>query len=95
MSNYMVHSTDIIAYAYNADIYCVDDIVSAIDGQAAVAGIQDVEAKLDYIARMLGFDRYNESSFDSGDFPKVCFANDDDTLNSSCGACHQRISDTL
>jgi len=70
--NYAPKSFDIAGYTYNADIYCRMHIVPAIDGQAEVPEAE-VEAKLDYLAKMLGIDRYDERSFDSGDFPKVIF----------------------
>lgn len=59
-----------IGYVYQADIYCPDHIVGQIDGQADV-DTHEVESKLDYLATMFGVDRYDESSYDSGDFPKI------------------------
>lgn len=99
----MTHATDIVAYTYNADIYCPDCIIDvlptgegqAFDGWALAEGAAPmaVEDNLSEIAVAFGIDRHDEKSFDSGDFPKVIFA--DSVWNSAdrefCGQCHEEI----
>lgn len=75
-------SYDIVGYTFNADQYCPEHIVEQLDGQAPVVG-SEAESKLDYIAGMLGIDRQDEHSYDSGDFPKVIFA---DSVHDGCSA---------
>jgi hypothetical protein len=81
---------DVIGYVYQADTFCPDHIVEQIDGEAAVQDFAgSVESKLDYIATMFGIDRDEESSFDSGDFPKVIlkFTGEENI----CGACGEAL----
>jgi hypothetical protein len=73
---------DIAGYTFNAENYCPADVVGRMDGQCSVPA-EDAEAKLDYLAVMLGIDREDERSFDSGDFPKVIFA---DSAHDGCSA---------
>lgn len=80
----------IAAYTYKADLYCPDHIVEQIDGEAPVEDIAGaIEEKLDYIAGMFGIDREDESTFDSGDFPKVAFS--DELYDHAHCACGHRI----
>ena len=74
----MSRPDDLVAYMYQADLYCPRCIIGelsgrsphAIDGPTALAG---VEAALDAHARLHGIDRMVEWTFDSGEFPKVVF----------------------
>jgi hypothetical protein len=98
----LAKSYDIVGYTYNAENYCPDHIVEQIDGQAPVPE-REAEAKLDYLAGMFGIDRYDERSFDSGNFPKVIFrdqahdgcnlANDygPGQCGDRCGACGEPL----
>lgn len=85
----------IVGYVFDADTFCPDCIIGVLptgrseqfDGWALAADVlMPAEENLDEIAHAFGFDRTDESTFDSGDFPKVIFA---DTLDGDdrCGAC--------
>ena len=76
----MAKSTDIVGYMFRAAIYCPNHIVDAItdtedfDGWKLSEAIRmDVEDNLNEIAAAFGYNRQDESSFDSEDFPKVIF----------------------
>lgn len=85
-----------IAYAYQADNYCLDCTREMFFDASTMEATDDVETVLDKAAKARGIaDRYDERSYDSADFPKHCAYNDDDTRQSSCGRCFQRIEDTL
>lgn len=73
---------DIAGYTFRADEYCPDHIVEQLDGQAPVPA-NEAEDKLDYLGVMLGINREDERSYDSGDFPKVIFA---DQVHDVCTA---------
>jgi hypothetical protein len=66
MKNY-----DIVAYTFNADIYCPNCIVGAYNGNS---DDYDAETMLSLLASGLGIERNDEESFDSSEFPKVVFA---------------------
>jgi hypothetical protein len=92
---YWVHAADIVGYTYSADIYCPDCIVAALptgdgevfDGWKLADGVRmSVEDNLNEIAGAFGINRDDESSFDSGDFPKVIFASMAEDAE-TCGAC--------
>lgn len=85
----------IVGYTFNADIYCPRCIVEvlptgegqAFDGWALADGVSvPTEVNLDEIAAAFGIDRYDERTFDSGDFPKVVFA-DAAEDGDRCGQC--------
>jgi len=98
-----MHATDIVAYTYNADIYCptcitrhvladhpvrLDPEDYAVDSAGLAAG--SPESILASMADELGIDHMDEYSYDSGEFPKVVFASqiEDDEY---CGNCHEQI----
>jgi hypothetical protein len=88
---YSRHSTDIVGYVYQADIWCRDCIVAGLsrnsfDGWA----LPNVEARLDYIANARGVDRMDESSYDSDEFPKVIFE-DSRQDGETCGKCGEEL----
>lgn len=94
----MSSSTDIAAYTFAADVYapnCIIDAVTsseAYDGWALGEGIiMSVEDNLNEIAGAFQIDRQDESTFDSGDFPKVAF-HDQVNDNESC-ACGMALED--
>lgn len=78
----MTHPTDIVAYDYAADRYCPSCIIDVLtadggpfDGWALGFSVRmEVEQNLDEIADAFGINRGDERTFDSGDFPKVVFA---------------------
>ena len=86
----MAHATDIVGYTYNADLYCSDCILTAL----GVSGNYDprqytTEEALTAAAsgEFFDIDRHDESSFGSGDFPKVVFRTmlEDGDRCGSCG----------
>jgi hypothetical protein len=86
---------DIVGYTYNADIYCPACIIAALptgeggafDGWALGKGTtMATEDNLNEIAFAFGIDRKDETTFDSGDFPKVIFASQVEEPT-NCGSC--------
>lgn len=82
----------IVGYSYQADLYCPGCIVGklptgpgqAFDGWALAPGARmSAEVNLSEIAAAFGYDRRDEASFDSGEFPKIVL----DYMRSSCGEC--------
>lgn len=82
----------IIGYTFKAENFCPDCIIDqlptgpdeAYDGWALAEGVRmPVEANLNEIAYAFGIDRNDESTFDSGDFPKVILSSESEY----CGAC--------
>lgn len=82
----------IIGYTYKSDIYCMDCLVNALDVYSFQSlypeGVYETEDFLDKLAEFKGIDRYDESSFDSGDFPKVIFSLGDPEF---CGPCGEEL----
>lgn len=72
------------AYVYRADLYCRQCILPKLG--VSPSEDEDLEARLDDLARERGIDRYHEDSYDSGDFPKIAFFGE---LSSGdcCGRC--------
>jgi hypothetical protein len=70
---------DVVAYTFHAALVCPGCIVGAVAkaeadnplGVGVPAGL--TAEKLAILAERLGVDRMDESSYDSGDFPKVVF----------------------
>lgn len=97
MNRYYVKAYSIVGYIYQADIYCPSCILhvlptgegEAFDGWKDVSGTMTAEENLDELAAAFGIDRYNEESFDSGEFPKVVFASD--SPDDYCGRCDEYI----
>lgn len=91
-----MRATDIVGYTFNADQFHPECLRlptgkgEAFDGWALADGVwMPVEQNLDEIAAAFGINRQDESTFDSGDFPKVIFASqveDDDDVCGRCGA---------
>lgn len=96
-------STDIVAYTYRAETYCPNCIIDQLptgpdemfDGWAVVKPYHvfapmNTEQNLSEIAAAFQIDRFDESSFDSGDFPKVVFDSQiEDT--EYCGNCGSEL----
>lgn len=61
---------EIVAYIYQANIYCPDCVINAMTGDEP-GPLDDTETLLDNLAASEGFDRNDESEFDSDFFPKV------------------------
>lgn len=92
-------STDIVAYTFQADTYCPDCIIDqlptgpdqAFDGWAVAPSVRmSVEDNLTEIAAAFQIDRFDESSFDSGDFPKVVFDSQVE-FTEYCGSCGSEL----
>lgn len=88
-----------LAYTYCADIFCPDCIVAVtlsgrpeIDPNDGTVFPQfgTVERDLDVIAGILGINRTDEHTFDSSEFPKVTFSQDD-IAGQDCGACREPL----
>lgn len=81
-----MRSYDIVAYTYQADVHCPECIAQMFGGSI----LDSAETMLDRAAESAGIDRYDESSYDSDDFPKVVFC---DQVESTeyCGTCHAVI----
>lgn len=80
----MTKSFDIVGYDYQADTYCDHCICIAL-GSDIRKGTLSTEAYLDLVAIARAVDRMNEHSFDSGEFPKVIFADNGEFECASCG----------
>lgn len=89
-------STDIVAYVFNADIYCppcvIEALISAGIASPGARGMA-VEDALDQIAGANAIDRYAEATYDSGEFPKVVFAGDGPAICGGCGAAVVELDD--
>ncbi len=75
----------IVAYTYKADLYCPDCLFEAMFGVDRLDD-SNTEAVLDSKADALNIDRDDESTFDSGSFPKVVFKDQVDKKD-KCGSC--------
>lgn len=93
---YSRHAADIVGYTFRAANYCPGCITAALptgpgeayDGWRLADGVpMSVEANLTEIAAAFSIDRFDEQTFDSGDFPKVIFASsiEDDEQCETCG----------
>ena len=87
-------SYDVVGYQFDADIYCDDCISDEL--HARIPEVRDVEGTwfdvegfLRRCALILGIDLHDERTYDSGDFPKVVFA--DQAEDEHCGRCHEPL----
>ncbi len=91
----MSATTDVVGYAYKADTYCPHCLVTAMDGRGLWTppdgGNEYLEEMLSRTSVSLGIDRFDESSYDSGDFPKVIFR--DQAADDRCSECGARLAD--
>lgn len=83
------------AYAFRAELLCAACVIPALptgegepyDGWKLAPTVNmTTEANLDEVAMAFGIDRYDESSYDSDEFPKVVFGSDL-ADGEHCGAC--------
>lgn len=83
-----MHASTIVGYTYQADNHCRDCIVGFFPrwDQFQPLVTNGAEGILDAVASLINIDRNDESSFDSGDFPKVIFA-DMVEEGERCGGC--------
>ena len=89
---------DIVAYNFQADVWCpgcmreyaIEWVNSLIGSTSWNPEGMDVEDVIKKWADEIGLDYGDESSYDSGDFPKVVFYYMvEDTEH--CGQCHSEI----
>jgi hypothetical protein len=87
----MTHATDIVAYTYQAEILCRDDMLDAANAWLTKDGVKVpyliVEDALNAWAVSAKVDRDDEHTYDSDEFPKVVFASqvEDDETCTHCG----------
>jgi hypothetical protein len=84
---------DIAAYTYRADIYCPACLIEATiaDGLAAPAARDmPTDDVLEQCAGALAIDRDDDTTYDTGEFPKPVFL-DWLTSDEACTRCHQRL----
>lgn len=88
---------DLVGYQFRADFYCEEHILPEMGAEPKPG---NVELGLEWLADERGIERENESSFDSGDFPKVLFRDaaepydgvEEDT-STRCGNCGKVLAD--
>ena len=90
-----VKTTDVVGYAFRADIWCLDCMATyclTLPGNGdrmKVAATPPTEVLLDELATKYGIDRQDEYSFDSDNFPKVVFRYHlSDHVNEGIDECH-------
>ena len=91
----MVKSYDIVGYTFNAEILCPYCVAKMYQKVPAITASQ-VEVCLDLEAKFQGIDRYDETTFDSNEFPKVVFADDvggncNECDTDHCSRCNERL----
>lgn len=79
----------IVGYTFNAETLCAYCVASKFQKVPALA-VAQVEVCLDGEAKFKGIDRYDESSFDSDEFPKVIFASDVEE-HETCDECGEEL----
>jgi hypothetical protein len=86
-----MNATDIIAYTYDAEMLCPGCTVQALRTyQSVPVQATTTEGFLDMLAVDRGINRYDEREFDSGDFPKVVFADQVEDAE-RCGSCGREL----
>lgn len=91
----------VVAYAYKADVWCGGCIVDEVCKDQGIEPFDTFigsELALDKIAENISysekmgteFDRYDERTFDSDEFPKVIFQ-DQIEDHEYCCSCHSEI----
>lgn len=94
----MPHSTDIVAYTFQADLACEDCVVSAVlaiyNGGWPLAGLGslDTERTLSELAIDLELDYDDPYSYDSDDYPKPVFRDQLEYHYELCGTCYEYLS---
>ena len=77
----------IAGYTFQAEIFCPTCTFIELTGQRPMF---DIETELDDYAKVHGINRYEEGTFDSGDFPKVIFSIQLEHRE-HCGRCGERL----
>lgn len=87
----------VVGYVFRADVWCPTCVLGALptgegedfDGWADCSvPPMSVEDNLDELASVFGFDRMDETTFDSDDFPKVVLTFDE---AGECGGCGEEL----
>ena len=82
-----MHSWTVVGYAYKADIYCpacvIEEVLTDNDLDESLLTGWSAEHNLHIMAAVLGFtdnedDTPDEATYDSDEFPKVIFADQDE-----------------
>jgi hypothetical protein len=79
----------VVGYTFNADQYHPWCIAEKLAPEATTE--YGNEVALDRLAAELGIDRNDEQSYDSGDFPKVIFADQAESDEELCGGCGEAL----
>lgn len=92
----MGKSYDIVAYTYRADTWCPEgmrqEMIRELDAISLYPEMETAEDALNEMAKIAKVNREDESSFDSGNFPKVVFRNQIPVGGEIC-VCHgEKIS---
>lgn len=87
---------DIVAYTYRADTYCLEcirkEMMRELDAISLYPEFDNAEFALDEMAKIAKVNRGDESSFDSGNFPKVVFRDQFSGIRRDfCGGCNREI----
>jgi hypothetical protein len=92
---YYQNSYDIVAYTYKADLICPTCILDALPDAWEVDKVEasDIETALHMIAETQDVDYDNETTYDSGEFPKVVFR-DQVEDGDVCGECFGKFEDS-
>ena len=88
-------SYDVVGYTYQAELVCRPCMRSIAANQIEARGWNSEYVSLDrlmstWATDIAGVDEGDESSFDSGDFPKVVFA-DQNQADDTCGRCGETL----
>jgi hypothetical protein len=95
---------DVVGYTYKADIYCPACTIKEVtDRHSRLKRWSENETSaenfLDNCAVQLNVARYDERSYDSGDFPKVVFRDQAHEGNEEgsdlCGRCGAALADVV
>ena len=89
----MSRPDDIVAYTFRAENLCPTCVKRDVVGHQRAARMW-AEDVLDLAADEQGIDRDDESSFDSGDFPKVVFR-DQLLVGECCCRCFDRLDEQI
>lgn len=79
-------ATDIVAYTYQAETLCPSCTASALSIPFDVIDESGTIGAIEMLGIAMGIDVMDERSFDSGDFPKVVFADQFEPCG-DCDAC--------
>lgn len=97
MHRFMPKAWDIVAYTFQADTWCPDCMRTYAEAQINFLGKFYVdtggmfaEGVIGHWADAAGINRGDESSYDSGDFPKVVFQSMVEDVE-HCGQCGEEI----